>query len=122
MHLAFITKTWEVNAMSNPIEVIEFELIPIPPDTVASVKEELMPLIEATLREAGQSHLLSDEHIQIEFEQTAPIDNQTLFVVLTFLSAAALETYKLILKRIDERYPVKKKSRTKKKKARKNKK
>lgn len=108
--------------MSDPVEVIELELIPIPPDTVASIKEELMPLIEATLREAGQAHLFSDEHIQIEVEQTAPIDNQTLFVVLTFLSAAALETYKLILKRIDERWPVKKKSSPKKKKTRKSKK
>jgi hypothetical protein len=56
--------------MSEPVEVIELELTPVPPDTLASSKEELMPLIEAALRDAGREDLLSGKDIQIQIEKT----------------------------------------------------
>ncbi len=72
-------------------EIIQLELTPIPPDTVASAKTELMPLIETALREAGRSDLLSDEHIQIQIEKTYPTD-EVIIVGLALLSGIALET------------------------------
>lgn len=99
----------------NP-ETVELEIKPIPPDTVASVKEELIPLVETTLREAGRENLLSDEQIQIEIEKTFPVD-QAIIVGLAFLSGIALETYKaLILPKLKKRFEVKEKSRGKKQK------
>ncbi len=101
--------------MTETPEVIELELTPIPPDTIASSKEELMPLIEATLREAGRSDLLSDEHIQIQVEKTFPTD-AAIIVVLTLLSQIAAETYKtLLLRAFERRFEVKQRSRRKKK-------
>lgn len=104
--------------MSETHEVIKLELTPIPPDTIASAKEELMPLIETALREAGRADLLSDEHIQIEIEKTFPTD-AAIIVGLTLLSGIALETYKvLILRVLQERFEVRQRSRSKKRKSR----
>jgi hypothetical protein len=41
--------------MTEPFENIELELEPIPPDTIASGKAELMPLIQQVLRNAGKT-------------------------------------------------------------------
>lgn len=96
-------------------EVVELELTPIPPDTTASAKEELMSLIETTLREAGRANLLSDGHIQIQAEKTFPTD-AAIIIVLTLLSELALETYKeLILPILKQRYEVKYRYRGRKK-------
>ena len=101
--------------MAEPVEVIELQLIPIPPDTIASAKQELMPLIEAALYEAGREDLLSEKQIQIEIEKTFPTD-QAVIIGLTLLSGIALETYKaLILPRLKERFEVKQKSKLKRK-------
>lgn len=95
-------------------EVIELELTPIPPDTIASAKADLMPLIEATLREAGRSDLLSDGQIHIQVEKTFPTD-AAIIVGLTLLSQLAVETYKgLILPKLKQRFEVKQKSKRKK--------
>jgi hypothetical protein len=105
--------------MPDKPEVIELELTPIPPDTIASVKEELMPLIAATLREAGREDLLSEEHMQIQIEKTFPTD-AAIIVGLTLLSGIVLETYKeLILPRLKQRFEVKEKSKDKKRKRKK---
>jgi hypothetical protein len=93
--------------MSIPLEVVELELIPIPPDTVASVKQELIPLIEAALHEAGKDELFANTHIQIQVEKTFPTD-MAIMVGLTFLSGIALETYKeIILPALKKRFEVK---------------
>lgn len=95
--------------MPDPLEVIKLELTPIPPDTIASGKAEVLPLIQATLREAGRADLLSDEHIQVQVEKTFPTD-AAIIVGLTLLSGIALETYKeLILPRLKQRFEVKQK-------------
>lgn len=105
--------------MTETPEIVELELVPIPPDTIASGKAELLPLIEATLQEAQQGDLLSEDHIQVEIEKTFPTD-QAIIVGLTLASGIALETYKsLILPALKKRFEVKQKAKGKKKKAKK---
>ena len=88
---------------------IELELTPIPPDTIASAKEELLPLIKSTLRDAGRADLLSKDHLQVQIEKTFPTD-AAIIVGLTLLSGVALETYKsLLLPRLKKRFEVKQK-------------
>jgi hypothetical protein len=107
------------DAMPETPQVIKLELRPIPPDTIASAKEELMPLIEAALREAGRSDLLSDEHIQVQVEKTFPTDD-VIIVGLVLLSGIALETYKaLILPVLKRKFKVRQKSKRKKESAKK---
>lgn len=65
-----------------PTEYIELTIQPIPPDTVSSVRAELLPTIEAALHEAGQEQLLTEGQIQVEVEQTFPTD-QAIVVGLT---------------------------------------
>ena len=99
--------------MTEIIETITLEVIPIPPDTIASAKQDLVPLIERTLREAGRDNLLSDQDITIEFEMAFPTDT-AIVVALTFACAMALETYKeLILPLLKKRFQVKQKTRRK---------
>jgi hypothetical protein len=58
-------------ADSHP-RIIELELAPIPPYTVDSAKDELLPLIQEALRDAGASDLLTNGEIQVEVRQTFP--------------------------------------------------
>ena len=102
--------------VSNPeteAEYIELSIRPIPPDTVSSVKAEILPIVEAALRETGQEHLLTTGEFQIEVEKTFPTD-PAIVVGLTFLSQIAVETYKaIILPRLKNRFQVKEKRRRK---------
>jgi hypothetical protein len=94
-------------------EYIELTIQPIPPDTVSSAKADLIPTIEAALREAGQEQLLIEGQIQIEVEKTFPTD-QAIVVGLMFLSGIALETYKeIVLPRLKKRFRTKQKRRGK---------
>jgi hypothetical protein len=93
-------------------EFIELELRPIPPDTLASAKQEVLPLVAAALREAGQEQLLNDGHIQVEVEKTFPTD-EAIIVGLTFLAGIGIETYKFMLDVLRERFEVKERSRGK---------
>jgi hypothetical protein len=97
-------------------EVIDLELVPIPPDTLASGKEEIIHLIETLLHDSGQEQLLSDNKIQIQIEQTFPTD-QAIVIVLTFLSGVALEAFKMvILPGLKRRFEVKQRARRRGKK------
>lgn len=101
------------------IEYIELTIEPIPPDTISSVKADLLPAIEAALREAGQEQLLSEGHMQIEVEQTFPVD-EVIVVGFMLLSTAALETYKeIVLPTLKKRYRAWQKRRRKSKRKRK---
>ena len=85
--------------VSNPGEETEYiELIiePIPPDTLSSVKADVVPAIEAALREAEREQLLTEGQMQVEVEQTFPTD-EVIVVGFTLLSEIALETYKAIV-------------------------
>lgn len=102
--------------MNESVEVYELELEPIPPDTIASSKAEIMPLIEKTLRDSGRDDLLSEGQINIQIEKTFPND-LVILIALVLLSDIALETYKeLILPILKKRFKVKEKSKKQKKK------
>ena len=93
--------------------------IPIPPDTIASGKEEIQSLIEAALRNAGKGDFLTNGQIEFEVEKTFPVD-QSIIVGLTLLSGIALETYKaIILPELKRRFKVNQKLKRKKAKGRK---
>jgi len=85
-----------MNPSQSTPEHIELTIVPIPPDTLASVKAELEQNIEAALRDAGRESLLAEGQIQIEIEQTFPTD-QVIVVGITLLSGMALETFKAIV-------------------------
>jgi len=92
-------------------EVIELTIAPIPPDTVASVKAELLSYIEEVLRRADREELLAKGELQVEIEKTFPTD-QVILVAFTLLSAMALETYKeIVLPKLKERFETKEKRR-----------
>lgn len=81
---------------SQEVEYIELSIEPIPPDTVSSVKTQILPTIESALRQVGKEQLLAEEQIQVEVEQTFPTD-AVIIVGFTLLSGVALETYKEIV-------------------------
>ncbi len=94
---------------------IELTIQPIPPDTVSSVKADLLPIIENALREAGQEQLLTEGQIQIEVEQTFPTD-AVIAIGFTLLSGIALETYKaIVLPALKKHFRVRRKRRRKNK-------
>jgi len=102
--------------MPEPLESIELELEPIPPDTIASSKAELVSIIQQIFQEAGKEDLLSNGQIDIQVEKTFPTD-AAMIVGLTFLSGVALETYKvLVLPALKKRFAVREKPKSKKKK------
>ena len=85
-----------MNPKQNAPKRIELTIVPIPPDTLDSVKAELEQRIEATLREAGQESLLAEGQIQIEVERPFPTD-QVIVIGVTLLSGVALETFKSVV-------------------------
>lgn len=102
-------------------EIIELLLEPIPPDTVDTIKAELVPLVQEALREAGREQLLVDGEIRIEFEKTIPIDWVGLskiatVAVFTLVTLIAVENYKaFVIPTLKKRFKVKAKKRRKKK-------
>ncbi len=92
--------------MTTPVQFVELELHPIPPDTVASAKQDVPVLIEQSLRDAGQDHLFAEQQFLVEIEKTFPTD-EAIIVGLTFLAGIGIETYKFLLDVLRERYEVK---------------
>jgi len=100
--------------MAQTKEVIELEITPIRPDTIGAAKKELIPMIEATLRNAERGDILTEKHLRIYVEKTFPTD-ASIIVVLTLLSGLALETYKaVILPALRRRFKIKQRSKRKK--------
>ena len=85
-----------VSISGEEAEYIEVIVEPIPPDTLSSIRADILPVIEAALREAGQEQLLAEGQMQIEVEQTFPTD-EVIVVGFTLLSGIALETYKVVV-------------------------
>ena len=85
-----------VSISGEEAEYIEVIVEPIPPDTLSSAKADILPVIEAALREAGQEQLLAEGQMQVEVEQTFPTD-EIIIVGFTLLSGIALETFKAIV-------------------------
>lgn len=94
-------------------EIIELLLEPIPPDTVDTIKAELVPLVQEALREAGREQLLVDGEIRIEIEKTFPIDWVELSkiatkAVFTLAAGIAVANYKaFVIPAIKKRFKVK---------------
>ena len=102
--------------MAESLESIELELEPIPPDTIASSKAELMSIIRKILQEVGKDDLLSNDQMKIQLEKTFPTD-AVIVVGFTFLSGVALETYKvLVLPALKKRFAVRERAKSKQKK------
>jgi hypothetical protein len=107
--------------MSDVHEVIELEIVPIPPDTIASGKEEILLIIESLLRDGGQGKLLDDGKVQVQVEQTFPTD-EIIKIGLSLLSAAAMEAFKaLILPGLKRKFEVRQRPKSKRKPARRRK-
>ncbi len=98
-------------------EIIELVITPIPPDTIQSVKQEIVPLVEAQLRENGLDVLLADGHFKMQTEQTFPTDAETL-AIIAIVGPMAKDTYKeLILPLLKRHFGVEAKPRQKDKAA-----
>jgi c-di-GMP-related signal transduction protein len=96
--------------MNDAAEFIELEVRPIPPDTVASAKQDVVPLIEEALRNHGPAQLLPQQQVLVEVQRTFPT-NEAIIVGLTFLAGVGLETYKFILDVLRERFEVEERTR-----------
>jgi hypothetical protein len=111
--ICFFKEVTMVSSQGEEAEYIELAIRPIPPDTVSSVKAEILPTIEAALREAGQEQLLSSGEFRVEVEKTTPTD-VVVTAVLTLLSGIALEAYKeIVWPRLKKRFSAKEKRRRK---------
>jgi len=92
--------------MPEEIQSIQVEITPIEPDTIASVRNDWLPLIQESLRQSGNEQLLTEGQITVEKEQTFPTD-AAIVIGLTFLSKVAYDTWKaIILPRLQERFGV----------------
>jgi hypothetical protein len=111
--------------MAKPLEtdqeIIELLLEPIPPDTVNTIKAELVPVIQEALREAGREQLLVDGQIRVEIEKTFPIDwvefskiaTTAVFRLATGIAVVSFEAF--AIPALKKRFKVKAKKRRKKK-------
>lgn len=101
--------------MDESNDTTEFAIVPIPPDTLSSTKDDLIPYIEQALRAAGYDNLLADEQIRLEIEQTFPVD-ATVMLGITALSRMAEEAFRqVILPALKRRYGVEEKLSNRKK-------
>ena len=85
-----------------PAEVVELILEPIPPDTVETIRAELVLRVRKALQAAGREHLLDDGQIQIRIEETVPVDWYSISLLaigaaFTLATKLAVETYKAIV-------------------------
>ena len=83
-------------------EVIELILEPIPPDTVETIRAELVLRVRKALQDAGRERLLDNGQIQVRIEKTVPVDWYPISLlaisaVFTLATKLAVETYKAIV-------------------------
>jgi hypothetical protein len=105
--------------MSEPVDTIQLEIEPIPPDTISTVKPEIVPLIEKVLRESGRTELLQTNQFQVNIEKNFP-SAEIVVVGLTFLTNIALEAFKeLVLPEMKKHWKIKQKSKRNAKKSKK---
>ena len=93
------------------VELLTLE--PIPPDTVASMRAELMPTIEMALRQNNKESLLENNEISLEMEHTFPTD-QIVVVVAVMITTMAVKVFEeIILPELKKKYRVLRKHRGK---------
>jgi len=93
-------------------EIIELAIRPIPPDTVASIKEEILSEIEAVLKEKGQEKLLVGEDLKPEVEKTFPIDQIVILVIKAATPIAVWAVNEIVIPKLREKYGVDRKKRS----------
>jgi hypothetical protein len=88
-----------------------FQLIvrPIPPDTVASVREEILADIEAALKEKGQEGLLTSEELHPELEKTFPVAELVILAIKAATPIAVWAVNEIIVPKLREKYGVERK-------------
>jgi hypothetical protein len=90
--------------MAKSVCEIKLEITPEPPDTVDSVRAELVPLIRDSLTEHGRQEAITD--IVVTMERTFPVD-EAILVAISFLSKVAYDVWKtVVLPRIQNRWSV----------------
>jgi hypothetical protein len=104
--------------MNDVVEFAELELRPIPPDTVASAKQDVEQLIQQALRTDEQAQLLPSPQVLVDVQRTFPT-NEAIIVGLTFLAGIGLETYKFVLDMLRDRFEVQERKRSTKQHAQK---
>jgi len=97
--------------MNDDVGFAELELRPIPPDTVASAKQDVEQLIQQALRNQAQAQFLPQPQVLVDVQRTFPT-NEAIIVGLTFLAGVGLETYKFILDMLRERFEVQERKRS----------
>jgi hypothetical protein len=97
--------------MNDVVEFAELELRPIPPDTVASAKQDVEQLIQQALRTDEQTQLLPSPQVLVDVQRTFPT-NEAIIVGLTFLAGIGLETYKFVLDMLRDRFEVQERKRS----------
>jgi hypothetical protein len=75
---------------------IQIEITPVPPATLSTTEKELLPLIEAAIRDQGQGALLDSGELKIQIPQTFP-DTAVTVIVVTYLCKAAYEVVKKVV-------------------------
>ena len=91
----------------------ELKISPVSPETVSSVKEDVRPMIELALREAGYENLLAEGQIRVNVEQTFPTD-AAMMVAVTLLSKVAYDVFKeVILPKLRSRFVVEERPKSK---------
>jgi len=101
-------------------EYVELLVAPIPPDTVATVKAEIVPIIQQILEEDNKSRLWEEGEIQVEVEKTLSLEEQLVVVGVQLVTAMAAKTFEvLVLPKLKKRFEVKKRKSKRKQKAKK---
>ena len=75
---------------------IMLEITPIPPATLSTTEQELLPLIEGAIREEGQGDLLDRGELIIQIQQTFP-GSMVILIVVTYLCKAALKVVEKVV-------------------------
>jgi hypothetical protein len=75
---------------------IKLTLQAIRPETIESLKADLLPVIREALRESGQEHLLASGELKVEVEKTFPT-NEIIVVGITLLSQVALKVFEEVV-------------------------
>jgi len=95
--------------------VIELEVTPYPPETVAAIRKKLVQDLEAALREKGYEEQLRDGSIQINLSQNTGIETALIYAAIQVAQNAATMgaagvIYGVIIPKLRERYGIKEKA------------
>jgi hypothetical protein len=85
---------------------IQLEITPVPPATLSTTEKEVLPLIEAAIRDQGQGDLLDSGELKFEVQQTFPGTLVTIIVVKCLCKAAYKIVEKVVIPLLQKKYGV----------------